>query len=107
MIAGYDMTKKFSFKVFEQGADTLLAIADVSILGKTFEKDGLEIVINKDFYHEGFCSADEIVAKAGEATIINAMGKDVVELLVKNGIADSQGMLNPCGVPHVQVVKMM
>jgi len=97
---------KFSYKIFNNGNETLLAIADKSILGKEYSKDGLVLVISNDFYHQAFCSEEEALKMIENATSVNAMGKGIVDILVKNNIIGENNVLRPCGVPHAQIVKI-
>lgn len=96
---------KFSYKVFSHGNDTLLAIADESILGKTFTENELTITVS-DFYRDKTCDRTEALKLIREATIVNAVGRDIVELLVKENLADRNSVLKIGGVPHVQIVSL-
>ena len=96
--------KKFSYKRFCQGNDILLAIADIDIVGKTFKEKGLEITISKEFYHEELCDKEKALELMKRATMINAMGKDVIDFMVKNNFVKKENVLKPCGVPHAQVI---
>ena len=96
---------QFSFKVFRDSY-ILLAIADKDIVGKTFKSNDLEIFITKDFYHEDFCDDKKALELIKQATIVNAMGKNIIDLLVKEDFVKRENVLKPCGVPHVQIVNM-
>ncbi|MBI5072837.1 DUF424 family protein, partial [Candidatus Woesearchaeota archaeon] len=62
---------KFSYKIFEQGSDKLLAIADSDLLDKTFSKE-IELTISKSFYHDDFCDEAKVLELVDDATIVNA-----------------------------------
>ncbi len=85
--------------------DVLLTIADRDILGKTFKND-IELTVSEDFYHEDFCDHDKILELIKEATIVNAMGNDIVGLLLENGFVTKESVKNPAGIPHVQIVNL-
>ena len=89
--------------MFSNG-DNILALADKEILGKTFKDKDLEIDISKDFYHEGFCDEKELLMLVKKSSIVNAMGKESIDFLIKNKFADKDVVLKPCGIPHVQIV---
>jgi len=97
----------FSYKIFRQGGDTLLAVADLSILGKNLKEDDLEIDVSKDFYGGETCSEDEIKRLIKSATIINALGKSIISLLLDEKIVDKENILYIAGVPHAQVISVL
>jgi len=94
---------EFSYKLFEQGSDKLLAIADKDILGKTFSSGNINIEISKEFYHQEFCDEEKLMELIKKATIINAMGKQIIEFLVKHKMIKRTNVKKPAGVPHAQV----
>jgi hypothetical protein len=97
---------KFSFKLFEEGPDTLLAIADSSLLGKNLEEGELCLFVSKDFYCEKFCDEKEAKKLLNDATIVNAVGRDIIELMIDEGLIKSDGVIKIFGVPHAQIVAL-
>ena len=96
----------FCYKIFNQDGDRLLAIADSSIIGKTFEEGNLQIMISKDFYSDKRCNEENVIDIMKGATIINAVGKDIIGIMVKENIVDNSMILIIDGVPHAQIVYM-
>lgn len=96
----------FSYHIFHQDSDTLLAICDYVILGQTFEEGDMQIEVSREFYHEKECQPKEVKNLIRNATIVNAVGKEIVSLLVKEKIADEEHVLVIDGVPHVQIIKI-
>ncbi len=96
----------FSYRVFRQDSDTLLAIADRSVVGKKFEEGELGIFVSPEFYHEKTCSGGGAKKLIKSATIVNAVGADIVGLLVKEKVVASEKILTISGIPHAQVVKV-
>ena len=78
----------FHYKVFSEGKDKMLAIADASLVGKTLMHDDLEIEISRNFYGNEKCSAEEALSLARQSTIINAMGEEIVSMLPENGFVE-------------------
>jgi hypothetical protein len=95
---------KFSYKMFRTGSDTLLAIADFSILGKTYSEGDIEIEVKNDFYFDNVCNEDEIKKIINKVTIVNAVGKDIIAILIKNKIIDENHVLYINGMPHAQIM---
>lgn len=94
----------FSYRVFKEGSDTLLAISDKSILGQNLEEGELCIFVSKDFYHENFCDEKGIKKLLNDATIVNAVGKDIIDLLINEGFIKKDNILKISGVPHAQII---
>ena len=95
--------KKFYCRIYEQGSDRLLAVSDSSIIGKTFEDGELRIDVS-DFYRGEECSESEAIRLVKSAIIVNAVGKGIVALMLKEKIITKDGILEIKGVPHAQVV---
>ncbi|MBI4014935.1 MAG: DUF424 family protein [Candidatus Aenigmarchaeota archaeon] len=96
----------FSYRIYESGGDRLLAIADADVIGKTLIGDALTMEVKESFYSGSACSESEAKSLAAKATIINAVGKNIVSLMAREGFVDKQAVLNIGGVPHAQVVRV-
>lgn len=95
---------QFSYRVFEQGGDRLLAISDAAIVGKTFSGGELEITVSRDFYAAGNCNANDVLKLIKGATIVNAVGNDIIGLLCAKGFVDRRNVLLIGDVPHAQII---
>ena len=95
---------RFSYKIFKVGGNVLLAIADVSIIGKEYSEGDLQIEVKKDFYSEKTCSERDVTRLVNDATIVNAVGKDIISFLIRNKVIDKDNVLYISGIPHAQVV---
>ena|SRR3989344_2346627 len=95
----------FSYNILEQGDDVLLAICDYKILDKTFETGELIITVS-DFYKGKKCEEKEALKLLNKATIINAVGNDIVKLLVDKNLAEKSNVLKIGSVLHAQVVSL-
>lgn len=92
-------------KVHEQGNTLLLAMCDKDLLGKTIKKGDIEIKIG-DFYNGEEVSDDAALDLIKTATIINAIGRESVNILVKNNFITEENVLDIGGIPHAQIFKM-
>jgi len=95
---------KFSCKVFKKENEVLLAICDPEILGKTFEEEELHIEVKRDFYHEKFVDENDVLSLIKNATIVNAVGKETINLLLKNKYIKKECVIEIKGVPHAQII---
>ncbi|MCD6522954.1 MAG: DUF424 family protein [Candidatus Diapherotrites archaeon] len=94
-------------KMYKQGEDTLIAACDKELLGKTLNKDGLNVTISKRFYGGRIVSEDELSLLFDESTIGNLFGEHVIAVAVKKGLVDEENIIKIEGVPHVQFVRML
>jgi hypothetical protein len=94
----------FCYKIFRQDDDILLAICDKSIVGKTFSEKDLSITANSDFYSEKECGDQQIMKLVKGATIVNALGNQIVSFLVSKSIVNKSNVIEIGGVMHAQVV---
>jgi len=95
---------KFSYKIFKTGGDVILAIADTAILGKKYSEGEIEIEVKRDFYSEKNCDENDAEKLVKDATIVNAVGKDIISLLIRNKIIDEINVLYIKGMPHAQII---
>ena len=95
---------QFAYRIFEQGSDTLLAISDADIVGKTLPSEEVEITVSKEFYYGKMCDEKEAVRLASTATIVNAIGMEIINLLSKKGFIDNKSVLLVGDVPHAQII---
>lgn len=73
----------FMLKVHSLPSDTMVAVCDSDILGKTFFHNDAEILVNPRFYGDIDYFADEALTILQNATQINAIGNKIVALLVQ------------------------
>lgn len=98
------MINMFSYRVFQQSGDTLLAIADAPLVGKRFEEGNLNLHVSSDFYRDNECGKNKAKELAEKATIINAVGKNIVALLVEEKLIRNENVLTIQGIPHAQII---
>lgn len=94
---------EFSYKIYNESEELLLAIADSAILGKTFEEGEIQLTVS-EFYDGNKCDKNKALTLIKDATIINAVGKDIIDLLKQEDIIDKNFILKINGIPHAQVI---
>ncbi len=93
----------FSYRLFEQGEEKLLAICDKDVLGKDFSEGEVSIEVN-DFYSDKNCEKEEAIDLVKNATIINAVGNEIIDLLVNENIINKSNVIRIGDVMHAQIV---
>ncbi len=96
----------FSYRVFDVGNERMVAVCDRALLGKEFSGDGLSIEVSEEFYSGSEGQWEEILPLVRESAIVNAVGEDIINLLVENGLVDRKYILNIGGVPHAQIISI-
>jgi len=88
------------------GNNVLLAICDAEILGKTLREGKIVFKIKEEFYKGAKVTVEEALAIIENSTIVNMIGKNVVQRAVEKGYVHPEAILNIEGVPHAQIVKI-
>jgi uncharacterized protein len=96
---------KFSYKIYRHEAEIILAIADFSVLGKTLHEGDLEFEVN-DFYRGETCDEKAALKLIRGATIVNAVGRDIIGLMTKECLVSEKTVLSVAGVPHAQIISI-
>jgi len=84
----------------------MLAICDADIIGKIFEEDDIQISVTKEFYGGVECDEKEALNLIKSPTIINAVGKDIISIMVQEKLVEKENILYIQGVPHAQAVSV-
>lgn len=98
--------KKFCFKFHGSDKERTLAVCDKDLIGKTLSYQDVEIEVSPDFYGEETANGPGILEKVGMVRIVNIIGKDSVNLMIREDIVDKDCVLMIGDVPHVQIVKV-
>lgn len=98
-------SKRCYVKVHRHGSETVLALCDEDLLGKTLTEGRIVLEVRKDFYGGVLIEIEEAVSLASSATVINAVGKNVLDMLtrINKFVYDAAVWIE--GVPHVQIVR--
>jgi len=88
------------------GKTVLLAICDVELLGKTLRDGKITFEIREDFYKGLMVSVEEAIELVKQSTVVNMVGRRIVEKAIEEGLVHPEAVLKISGVPHAQIVKM-
>lgn len=88
------------------GRTVLLAICDAEILGKTLRDGKIVFCVKEDFYKGARVNIDEAMCMIENSTIVNMIGKNVVNKAIEKGYVHPKAVLNIKGIPHAQIVKL-
>ena len=85
---------------------TIVAVCDEEILGKTFKEGKLKLEISNKFYKGSRVKLHEAIEFITNADIANLSGKSIVNSAIKNGLADRHAIIAVSGIPHLQILKL-
>ncbi len=93
-------------KIYEQGVETLLAACDESLLGQVYTEGEIHLDVKESFYGGDIVKNVSLKEKMREATIINLVGSDCVDVAIDMGLGSEGDVMEVQGVPHLQIVRM-
>jgi hypothetical protein len=88
------------------GNNVLLAICDTEILGKTLREGKIVFTVKQEFYKGARVAIEEAVDMIANSTIVNMVGKNIVQKAIEKGHVHPEAVLSIDGVPHAQIVKI-
>jgi len=88
------------------GKNILLALCDCEILGRTLQEGKIVFHVKEEFYKGAKVSIEEAIEVIENSTIVNMIGKNVVQKAIEKGYVHPEAILNIDGIPHAQIVKM-
>jgi hypothetical protein len=88
------------------GNNVLLAICDSEILGKTLREGKIVFNVKEEFYKGAKVAVEDAVAMIENSTIVNMIGKNIVQKAIEKGYVHPEAVLNIEGVPHAQIIKI-
>ena len=93
-------------KTVRQGRDVLVAVCDADILGKTLEGGRVPFTVSERFYKGALCDLAEALEAMGKASIVNMVGKRIVEAAIECNLVQEAGIIYLGDVPHAQIVHL-
>lgn len=93
-------------KLRKIGGNVLLAICDADVLGKTLREGKIVFCVKEDFYKGARVTVDEAVDMIANSTIVNMVGKNIVQKAMEKGYVHPEAVLKIEGVPHAQILKL-
>ena len=99
------MTKVY-VKSMRRGRDTVVAVCDAEILGKTLEGGRVPFTVSEGFYRGVLGEVEEALDAMRQATICNLVGKRIVEAAIECRMVHERAVIYFGDVPHAQIVKL-
>jgi hypothetical protein len=87
------------------GGNVLLAVCDAEILGRTLRDGKIVFCVKEEFYKGSKVDIEEAICMIQNSTIVNMIGRNVVERAIEKGYVHPEAVLNIEGIPHAQIVR--
>jgi hypothetical protein len=88
------------------GRNTLLAVCDAEILGRTLREGKIVFCVKEEFYKGARVSVEEALSMIENSNIVNMIGRNIVKKAIQKGYVHPEAVLDIEGVPHAQIVKL-
>jgi len=88
------------------GEYVLLATCDEELLGETLKDGKLVFKVHEEFYKGPKMPVEDAVELMKESSVVNMIGANIVQKAIEKGLVHPEAVLNICGVPHAQIVKI-
>jgi len=88
------------------GHYVLLATCDAELLGKVLREGKIVFEVREEFYKGPKVSVEEAIDLMRQSTVVNMVGKRIVDKALEKGMIHPEAVLKISGVPHAQIVKL-
>jgi hypothetical protein len=90
----------------KRGKHVILAACDVELLGKILCEGKIVFEVREQFYKGSLVNVDEAIGLMKHCTIVNMIGKNIVQRAIDCGLVHPEAVLKISGVPHAQIVSL-
>lgn len=84
--------------------DVLVSLCDKELLGKRLKHGEINFFVDPRFYEGEEKTKEEITKEIKQASILNIVGKESVELCILEGVISEECVIHIKDVPHAQMV---
>jgi hypothetical protein len=93
-------------KTIRSGRETLVAVCDYELLGRTLEGGRVPFEVNEKFYGGAPAELEEAIEAMSKASICNIVGKKIVKAAIECDLVQEAGVIYLGDVPHAQIVHL-
>lgn len=99
---------EFYYAVYRQGHELMVAVCDEDTIDKSFScnEKGIKLDVKKSFYGKNKGQKDEVIPHMNNATILNLVGKEIIEIALGEGLISKECILVIGNTLHAQRAKM-
>lgn len=93
-------------KIHKSEDRNIIAICDDNLIGKAFSEGNLILNITERFYKGEKLSPEKVLELMRNALSLNIVGKNSINLALKNNIIEKESIIKIQGIPHTQVYSL-
>ena len=99
---------EFYYAVYRHGHELMVAVCDEDTIENTFccSEKGIKLEVKKSFYGKNKGQKEEILPHMKDATILNLVGKEVIEIALEEGLISEECVLIIGDTVHAQRAKI-
>jgi len=99
---------EFYYGVYRHGHEIMVAVCDEDTLDKNFScnEKGIKLDVKKSFYGKNKGQKEEILPHMKNATILNLVGKEIIDIALEEGLIIKECVLVIGDTVHAQRAKM-
>lgn len=99
---------EFYYAVYPHGHELMVAVCDEDTLGNTFccNEKGIKLEVKKSFYGKNKGQKEEVLPHMKNATILNLVGKEIIEIALEEGLISKECVLVIGNTLHAQSAKL-
>ena len=94
----------FWCKTFSTKGQFVVAICDKTLLGKKIGNE-LKITVKESFYRGELVDEKKVLELMKKSNICNLMGKNIIDLALKNKFITKENIIFIGDVPHAQFIR--
>ncbi len=83
-----------------------MATCDCELLGKVLRDGKIVFEIKEEFYKGRRVTLEEAIQLCRQSSIVNMVGKCIVEKAVKERLVHPEAIIKIKGIPHAQIIKL-
>lgn len=90
---------KVYIKIHKNPLSEVIAICDESVLGKTYKKGDLQVVISENFYKGDLVEINDVMDLLKNSTNFNLAGPNIIKATIEQGIIIEDSVLKIDSLP--------
>ncbi len=90
----------------KSGQYTVLATCDCELIGQVLKEGKIVFEIKEEFYKGQRVTLEEAIDLCRQSSIVNMVGKCIVEKAIKERLVHPDAIIKIKGVPHAQIIKL-
>ncbi|MBP1909902.1 DUF424 domain-containing protein [Methanolobus bombayensis] len=93
-------------KIHKSGDNTIVALCDKELIGKTLKEGNINVTISEEFYKGELISREEAIDILSTAGNVNIFGEKSVSCAIECGVVDKENVKIINEVAHAQIFRI-